>query len=356
MIHKLINIHRVKFNVLKEILKPFQNHKIVNIHVDLHTILAELYKTENYGETNWLEDDNSMVISSCIINLAAHYRLFFQSNYNASVRIFFYFANTRPRNNTDQLAEYGYKFFDKYSIDNTDHSAVNIEVNTNIELCKTIMEYIPAVSFIDCRNIEPIVAAAHMMTKFPEPNLVLTKDDYWYQLINITSPTLVLRLKRDESHLVTVDNVYETLMKKIVYRPKFIPAELLSIIYTFGGVKSRDVHGLTGYGHAKIAKLLDMALDRHLIEPKYTHIKNILDQIYSGDQTELLISTFRAIDLNYQLNELTLAQKEILNNCITYKYNKKDLLALNQQHYVGENSLMLEELFRGTSQLDTFKW
>jgi hypothetical protein len=356
VIHKLINMHKVKFNVLKEVLTPYAERKIVNIHIDLHSILGELYKIENYGESNWLEDDNSMAISSCIINMAAHYRLFFHNHFKASVRIFFYFANSRPRNNVEYLSSYGYKFFDKYSLSNEEFSAVNAEVSTNLKLCKTIMEYLPGVYYIDCKNIEPIVAASHIMMKYPEPNLVLTKDEYWFQCVNILSPTSVLRLKRDESFLVDVTNVYEMLLKKVAFRPKFLLSDSLSVVYAFGGVKSRDVRGLTGYGYAKIAKILDMAIDRHLIQPTYTNIKNILDEIYSGKQTEELIVTFKAVDLRFQLNELTTAQKESLNDCLTFRYNRKDLLALNQKHYTGDNSLMLEELFRGTERIDNFKW
>lgn len=356
MIHKLINMHRIKFNILKEVLACYKSEPVVNIHIDLHSVLAEIYKDRNHFETSGLSDSQGMTISSCIINLAAHYRLFFQSNYNTSTRIFFYFAKRQPRNNAEYIPTYGQKFFDKYSETNVDFITTNHEVLDNLELCRTIMPYIPGVFYIDCDNIEPVVAAAHHILRYNEPHLVITKDEYWFQLVNVTPDTRVLRLKRDASYLVDRSNVYQTLLSKSQFRPQFVSPELLSVVYSFTGVKSRDIRGITGYGYSKILKVLDQAVNRNQIKNSYTHIKNILDEIYNGPEEDLLMDIFRAIDLRYQLNELTLGQKEIINDCIINRYNRKDLLALNNKYYTGEESLMLEELFRGIGRIDKLTW
>jgi len=357
MLHKIINMHRIKFDVLNEILTPLQHHRMVNIHIDLHSILADLYRADNYEESNWLDTNNTVAISSCIINLVAHYRLFFHKHYRASVRVFFYFADEIPRNNAEYLPDYGSLFFDKYRKDNEKFKPVNHEVFGNLKLCKAIMPYIPGAYYIDCQNIEPIVAATHFMMKYNEPNVVITKDPYWFQCVNVLSPTVILRLKRDDSYLVTVRNLYQVLFPKgTAYEVKYILPDMLSIVFSFSGISSRDIKGVPGYGYVKICKMLDMAIDRHRITPGYTHIKNILDEIYSGPDQETLINTFKAIDLRFQMNELTSAQKEKLNSCIVYRYNRKDLLGLNQKYYTGENSLMLQELFINVGKFDTLSW
>jgi len=355
MLSKLINIHKIKFSILENILADYnKKNKVINIHIDLHTILSSLYKLENYNETNWFKN-STVIISSCILNIAAHYRLFFHSRYGISTRIFLYYTNTRPRNNTEYCPEYGYRFFDKYSIKNEKFKPVNMEVSNNLKLVKTIAEYIPDLYYIDCRNIEPLIAIGYLSIKYPQNNIVITKDELLYQLVNL-SKTKILKSKRDESYIISKDNVYEVLIGKSSYVPEHISPELLSVIYSFSGIKSRDVKGLKGYGYAKTIKILDLAIKKELIPNTHTHIKNILDEIYTGKDKELLINNFKAIDLHYQSNELTLAQKELINGYLTTKYNKKDLLALNNIHYTGDNSIMLEELYRGTDKLDTFKW
>jgi hypothetical protein len=305
----------------------------------------------------WLDDDEDMVISSCIINLAAHYRLFFQSNYNTSTRIFLYFGNQAPRNQTSYMPDYGHKFFGKYGDNNAEYYTTNTAIARNLKLCEIIVPYITGVYYIPTGNVEPVVAASYMMVKYPNtPDLVITKDEHWFQLVNVDRDVNILRLQRDESCLICQDNVYDYLLGRNTFRPSYVPPEMLSTVSTFAGVKSRDITGLQGYGFAKSLKLLDSAINRNLIAPKRTNIRNILDDIYNGPDQELLINTFKAIDLQFQLNELTLAQKEALSDNIRDRYNRKDLIDLNNQYYTGEDSLMLEELSRGINRIDTFSW
>jgi hypothetical protein len=357
MIEKIVNMNRIKFTVLDEIFKDkLKGTKSVSIHIDLHSILEPFYDYKNYEETNWLNDKTNMIITSCIINLCAHYRLYFGKN-RIPTKIYMYFGNEKPRNNSSHLVEYGYKFFDKYSKDNEDFKPVNKEVYFSLRLIKIIATYIPGIYYIDCGNIEPMNACSYIILKEPDKyNLVLTKDPLWYQLISMTD-TDILRLKRDESFPVTRENVIDLLLKDSSFKNQFVTYELLSVLYSFAGIKSRDIKGLSGYGYTKITKILNLAIERGIIRSKYTHIKNIIDEIYNGNQEEYLINAFKSIDLTFQLNSLTAAQKELLSDCIKDKYNKRDLKRLNEIVFTGENSLMIEELFKYAPKTKSeFKW
>jgi hypothetical protein len=344
-------MNRIKFAVLDELFKDKfeKKHKEVSIHIDLHTILEPLYDSKNYEETNWLNDKTNTVMTACIINLCAHYRLYFGKN-KLATKIYLYFGSEKPRNNSEYYNEYGYKFFDKSSKDNEDYKPINKEVYFSLNLIKTIATYIPGVYYIDCKNTEPMNSASYMITKDPSDfNLVLSKDPLWYQCIALTN-TEILRLKRDESMLITRENILEFLLKGAAYENQFVSYEQLSILYSFAGLKSRDIKGLSGYGYTKIVKILDLAIERGLLRSKYTHIKNIIDEIYNGNQEDYLVNVFRAIDLTFQLNNMTTAQKTSLTDCIKDKYNKRDMLKLNQLVFTGENSLMLDELFKYAEQ------
>jgi hypothetical protein len=359
MIDKLLNIHRIKFTVLDNLFKDsLTKVKNVNIHIDLHSILASLYEYKNHAELNWHDDKTNMIVSSCIINLAAHYRLFF-FKHKIKTFIFFYYGNEKPRNNSYYYPEYGYKFFDKYSLDNEDYGPANKEITQNLKLVKIISDYVPYVYYINSKFIEPMIACAHNIINYvkADKDIIITKDPYWYQCLNFDSAQ-ILRLKRDESYLIDKKNLYEVLLKDSTYETTHVNQELLSIVYSFAGIKTRDVKGLSGYGYTKICKVLDLAIERGLIKSSYTHIKNILDEIYKGTNEKELLEIFKAIDMRYQLNELTVAQKEQLTNCIVDKFNKKDILKLNEKIYTGEYSLMIEELFKVEESYTTkkLKW
>ena len=351
-------MNRIKFSVLDELFgDKFKNEKKnISIHIDLHTIFEPFYDFKNYEETNWLNEKTNTIITACVINLCAHYRLYFGKNKIKS-KIYMYFGSEKSRNNSEYYPEYGYKFFDKYSKDNEDFKPVNKEIYFSLKLIKTISMYIPGVYYIDCGKIEPMNACAYIITKYPEDyNLVITKDPLWHQTVSLSN-TEVLRLKRDESYIINRDNVVDILLKDSSYKKQFVNHELLSILYSFAGIKTRNIKGLSGYGYTKITKILDLAIERGIIRSKYTHIKNIIDEIYTGNQTEYLINVFKAIDMIYQLNNLTVAQKEQLTDCIKDKFNKRDLMRLNEMIFTGENSLMLQELFKyAPSEKSEFKW
>lgn len=356
MILQLLNIHKIKFVILEKIFEDVKLSETVNVHIDLHSVLADLYKSTNYGETNWIDTEHGIAISSAIINMAAHYRLFFYSKYRINTRIFFYFCRSKPKNNASYYSEYGNRFFNKYAECNEEFAPVNTEVSNNLKLTKIITDYIPDVYYMECKNIEPLVAASYMVNRYCDTNIVLTRDIYWYQAVNLSPITYVLHSKRDDSYLITKKNIYDYLLKDNQFKSKYVTSELLSVIYSFSGVKSRDVRGLKQYGVVKIIKILDMAINRGLIKSSYTHIKNVLDEIYSGDESPLLIDSFKAIDLQYQLNELSVGQKTSLDDCIVNKYNKKDLLNLNVTHYTDDYTLMIDELFKCMNTSDNLIW
>ena len=113
MISQLLNMHKIKFPILDSLFANIELPKSLDIHIDLHSILTDLYKSYNYMDTALLDKENGIAISSCIINIAAHYRLYFYSRYKIATRIYFYFCNNKPKNNSVYIPEYGHKFFDK---------------------------------------------------------------------------------------------------------------------------------------------------------------------------------------------------------------------------------------------------
>lgn len=368
MIGKIINMHKIRYSRLDELFSQIDSNisltekrfkDVVDIHIDLHGVLEALYTSSNYAETNWQDVSNVDLVAS-IVNLTAHYRQYF-FNKKYFTRIFVYFGNQKPRNNSEYSILYGYKYFDKYSKDNEDYKPVNQTVRDALKLVKPILTYVPYIHYIPTKNIEPMIACAYNITRSSgHRHVVLSKDLNWYQLLSFKN-TAILRAKKirnretdetiDDSFLLTRETLYPTLLKNTSYEVQHIPVEMLSILYSFAGLKSRDIKGLAGYGYAKIAKVLDLAINRGLIQAKYTNIKNVLDEIYSGKNEAELISFFRAIDMQFQLNCLTSSQKKIIKDSIVDRYNKRDLKALNTVMFTGDNTLMLDEIFRGIPEM-----
>ena len=94
-ISQIINYSYVKYDRLSELINleyKGSNSSNINIFIDLYSILKPLYSA------NIIIDDYTE-ITSCIINMCAHYRYFFRSRYNVESRIYLIWSKNIPYKN-----------------------------------------------------------------------------------------------------------------------------------------------------------------------------------------------------------------------------------------------------------------
>ena len=157
MIDILFNMKKIKFNKLDELIndnKVDLSCKHVNVFINIEPILKHLttMKIDNYMRVK----NNSKVFQliANIINLAAHYRLYFSSRKIYS-NIYLYVQHPFDIIYKNQIynKDYrdGYKF--RYA-DNVNNFIVCDNISASIPFIKIILEYVENCNFIESGEIE----------------------------------------------------------------------------------------------------------------------------------------------------------------------------------------------------------
>jgi hypothetical protein len=160
------------------------NATSLNIYVDLYSVLKQIF-SEHYRTVI----NNYTDITSGLINLCSHYRTFFKG---LGVQTKFYLIMSY---NTCDINE---KFILGYNSQFKAKSEIKMfrEIcENNFELLELICPYLPGIYFVkSSRNYETSIMIANIIETLNDgnPNLILSKDPYNFQLLSIYPYTSLL--------------------------------------------------------------------------------------------------------------------------------------------------------------------
>lgn len=326
---RMINSNSVKYermNSLIHEIKKYNKNKMF-VYFDMYSIVKSLYQ-----ENVTIEDYT--IVTSCIINMAAHYRSYFNLH-NIETAFFIIYCENYSYLNTQLISGYNKSNYEVIH----NNPKVHDMVMANVNLLKTLCPYLPDIAFIDRGNNETGVIIADIMMKYDVNDqfyhLILSKDDYIFQLVSIKDSVFVLRPKKlngvDESYLIHNDNLIEYYLKykKCTYETK-VSAGLYSVLLTLNGCKSRNIKSImnTQASLKEIEKLIDNNIILNAYNSNPIFIFNNLSKI----SPQIAMSRFNSIDLFYQLTVYkTLSPSkypEIIN-----LYNPDEVKHLNNEFF-----------------------
>ena len=229
------------------------NANIVNLYIDMNSLCNKFI----YNIDNILIDDteNEFKISSCIINVCAHYREFFR-RIGVATNIFLIYGLNSPDYNTSILPEYNLHNDVKYHC-NIEKGSMNI-FNRSIDLLKILCSSIPDIYYINIGNHEVTSYIYYIIDKFEYnknpniENIILSKDPMTFQSANINCSILrpiktldnVNNTVLDNSILINKSSLYYNYMvfeKKCKYNDMNINTNLFTNVLSMSGLASRDI-------------------------------------------------------------------------------------------------------------------
>lgn len=207
----------VKHNRLQEIVyRTFSNSSIatatqLNVFIDLYSVMKTIFS--EHGHTD-LSLGNYTDLTTCLVNMCAHYRTFFKS-LGVHTRFFMVFSFN--------IGEYYYKFCKDYNI----AFKQKLEVKTfremakaNFQLLELICPYLPDIHFVYSEKcFETTTVIAYLINKLndPNPNLIISKDLYPLQLCaNFPNTSYLYPIKKhdgDFSLMVSINEKSEQFRK-----------------------------------------------------------------------------------------------------------------------------------------------
>lgn len=334
----------IKYNVLDKLVElEFNdtNTKVINIFIDVYQILLPIYK--------FFKVENPLSITSCLINMAIHYRHYFYK-YGVYTNIFLLYSPTMSSNNTKFCPEYNNKYTNRI----LNNKYIYDMVNHNLSLMGTIIPYLPDIYF-KIGTVETPVMAYDMINKFAvkgfnPPSIFITTSQYAFQLPSIDKNVILFFKKRatggeDISYTVNYTNaldkfIAETRKQHVTQVP--LDQSWLSGFMTLSGIPKRDIKTLFNY--RETLKILNhIRSSYNLIKPDV--IFEAISNLYNAKaiQLESIINRYQCIDLNYQLSLYqSLPESQELLYLKQY-HDPNELNAINEKYFKA-NPIMLDLL------------
>jgi len=332
MVDILINASRIKYDILSDIFKDYTiDESYVNFYIDFHSIIYRIYKNEFNSD---IINDKNLIkcIVVSILNTVSHYRRFLSVKLKKNNRIFIIFNDKIPDYQSSYI-EYGRLYYDRYSKANKDYSSINAALEDSLSFVKELCSYFEELYFIDVSRIDEVNTITQLMTKYDGCNIIYTKNELNYQLVNSVNPTFILYPDRDHSKLFNKSNIYDFVLTGKKFRPKHMTAEIFPIYLTLIGLSKRDVPSITIRGMVKIMKVIDLMLENELISNSVS-IQEFIYQLskivtVSESDKELIYNRYMAISYKLGLVGLSSIKKQQIDSCIIDLYDQNGLVKLN---------------------------
>lgn len=308
----------IKYHKLKELtLTEFQNTPNanatkVNIYIDLYDMLYSLY-------INKIDIQDSVAISSAIINLVGHLRGYFRRTHMVETKIYLIYGATNS-DTQEKLIFGGYNRKGKEVI--SQNPRINKSISEVFEQLEILCKYIQEVYFIRVNVFESSVVIFDRILKEEAkdasiPNIIITKSLYAYQIPAYTINTRIYRpfksKGQDNSFIVNKQNcIYRyfldrrgtTNMTEEIYNLiGNLNPEMINFVMTLGGIYSRGVKPILNI--VSSIKELNHMIDNHIIINGYNSMIDYPINVYRMNPVLIeskmeIISRFKGIDLRLQ--------------------------------------------------------
>lgn len=342
----LFNMFKVKFAKLDELLTKhcteITRDSRVNFFINLEPILKKLVgaNIEDYLKVRTEEKTFEMI--SNIINLAAHYRLFFTKNkLHSKIYMYLNYPFKTMYKNRLMNPEYRKYYQHRYSKDARTIVLGNT-IDNVIPFSKIILEYVDGVYLIQSESIESSLVPHIIAKESPSNtvNFVLSTDKYDYQYAN--KGFYVIRPKQDESYIVTDKNLINILKteEKIVNDIE-VGAHFYPFILSLLGDKYRNIDKIKRIGLSSLLKTINKAIEEDIIGKDVSNI-NILSSIIKEEYRGLLLTNYYCTDIDTQFNLLNIKDLHSITSQLTDKFDNVALKNINDQYFRNHPLLLLE--------------
>lgn len=347
-VEQLVNTNYVRYENMTNIVNQAfvgSSATEINIYIDLYSALKILYSNKSYD----INDYSS--VTSCVINMCAHYREFFRTRFRTETKFFIVWSKNTPYVNKQFYLDYNKK--NEFMMNS--NKIVEDMIKNNIELLETLCPYLPDIHFVK-GTFETGVIMYDLICReeltSPNPHMIITKDIYNYQLASMRDNIVILRPKKskgaDVSYYINKNNLYSVYLqeRKIDYSnyPKTISPCLLTLLMSLSSSPERNMKMLLNVKNA-IGKI-----DKAVSEYKFLNGYNSdLSLVWNGlDTSKFSIGPttfehrFKAIDIQFQ-HTVYITTAECASISLRNLYDPDNVRSINDK-YFKKNPLDLNRL------------
>lgn len=280
----------------------------VNIYIDLYDMLYPLYNKE-------VEELSSEVIVSCVLNLCAHLRGYFNRTHHVYTKFYLVYST-----NTGELQN---KFITQgYDVKSKDMIAKNKIVNRIIgeafEKIDLLTKYIDQIYFVNKTVLDPSVIIYDLILKEEasgntNPNIIITKSNMAYQIPAMNKNSYIFRpYKKDRIDLSYVVQYSDSLFyfikdtrknlelneDRVFYITKINP-ELLGLFISITGIPNKGVKAICNTS-STLTAFYNAIKDKQLLNNYNSYPVIVIPNIPNRkiqENVSAIYNRFKALDL-----------------------------------------------------------
>lgn len=351
-IGRIIGFHKVSFKKLNELYEgvDFIEGDHINMFINVASITKWLYTKDKRNELMSAGANYKNTIVTELINLALHYRLYYYHFHKMSSSFYFYYSEMSSIDNRTIDANYNMTHQNNRHGTNDNFNKVTEYLNDELSTFKDIIPYIHDCFYINSETIEYslIPLAIILSGNKNDHNIILSKDAYEYQLINLHD-TSIIYPNKDKSLLLYRYNLIDSLIVGAKYKPNMIfNSNMINLISAILGNRGRNINNIKGIGIITILKKIEAVFNN---DPNY-QMSNILDfiELLFPNMTEInknkVTDNFMLLDLGYQIRRINI---DVLFNTIKSSLvnvrNDKDLYLFNNN--LCDSNINLSVIYKG---------
>ena len=335
----LFNSLKIKYGLLDDIFRKNDitiKSKDVNIFIDLDSLFRSIFNPM-VGEIIYTGNDNDYKhhvknMISNILNLASHYRRYF-----TKMKIYsrIYLLSSHPFNdlkgcNNFYVPGYRKKFNSKLREPNfTLLLKVLIE---SLDMLRLIVDCIDDLFLITSSSLETAIIPKvinDMIDPNTNDNIIITKDNYYYQYACSDNYYILRPRFNDESYLIKKSTLIDTVKREANVKTEImVSSSFYTFIKTILGDRNRSIPKISGIGVAKILKILRESIDNNYISSICNDIYG-LSRLVDKKHQENLLNNYSVTDIEYQVKCIGLADKNIIKTQLVNKFDNLSLKELN---------------------------
>lgn len=336
MLDMYFNMYKIRFDKLTDLMNINEidiPYGYCNLFINLEPIIMKLCDPKIDEWLRVSDSNKSFQIISNIINLLAHYRLFF-SKHGIRSKIYLYYQqpDNEKQYNQNYIPTYRRNYISKFTNSSNNYILMDTLVNSK-SIIKLILEYIDGVYFIDPCGIESSLIPLVIVNDQNDnkyTNFLLSDQVYDFQYVNYGFNILYSR--QDNSKIINKSNVFHALSEKTKTDFKSLKPRMLPFILSITGDMFRNIYGIKGIGFAKSVKMLMGAIDSGIITHDMNNI-NLLIQVIKEDYRGTIRTNYHCVDLASQYNELSPGFLYQITEQLIDKFDNESLKEINDQYF-----------------------
>lgn len=337
------NIQKVKYVLLDEL---FEKSKIdvkdsVNVFISLENVIMRMCNDKTIKELSVDSSDSIFAFISNVVNLAAHYRLYFtKRGVKSNIYIYLQYPFKEKYKNKEHIPYYRNIYDTNVSL-NVNNHALDYVITEAMKFLKIIFEYIEGVYIIESGAIESSVIPKIIIEDNKQQSFIVTSSLYDFQYVNDTTHIIYPRV--DKSKILTTNNIMNHILTMNNIKTNYnVSYHSIPFILSMTGDKIRNIENIKGIGIAKTLKLITTAITQNMITENTKSISLYIDIIDKKYQ-KFIYNNFKCCSIDYQYSQLNEKDLFYITDQITDKFDNESLKTLNDTWFV-KHPLFLVEL------------